>query len=448
MDPDQIRKKVRAMMPGVIADLKDLVRIPSVSLPGYEPEPVHQMAEKTRELLERYGFQHVRLIKIPDDEYPSVYGGIVAPPGAPTIMMYAHYDVQPAPPAQGWKTDPWIPVEKKGRVYGRGAADDKSGIMLNAASVKVFEGNPPVGVKVLVEGKEETAGHLRSFVGENPGLFRCDAFVIADSGNLEEGVPVLRTTLRGEAACDITVRTLRSPVHSGSFGGPAPDALVALIRMLSSLHDERGNTAVAGLQSDQWGGTEFPEPAFRCTSGVLDGVDLIGSGTISSRLWSAPSLTVIGIDAPTVAGSSNVLIPVARARISMRIAPGADAAKEAGLLVDHLRSVAPWHVLVEVTNVGAAAGFICPTGGPVYAAAKKVMKTAFGKPAGEAGSGGSIPLLHALKEAVPDAEYVIWGCEDLAFSHIHGPDESVDTGELERMIIAQSLLLQELGGKK
>ncbi len=447
MYPGQIRRIVKGMMPGVIDDLKDLVRIPSVSFTGYPPESVYRMAGRTKALLESYGFRNVQLIDIPDDEYPAVYGEIPPPQGAPTILMYAHYDVQPAPPAQGWKTDPWMPVEKAGRLFGRGTADDKSGILLNAASVKVFDGNPPVGVKVLVEGKEETAGHLRSYVKTHPGLFLCDAFVVADSGNLGAGEPVLCTTLRGEAACDVTVRTLELPVHSGSFGGPAPDAFVALTRMLATLHDEHGNPAVPGLQSGQWKGTEYPEPAFRRTSGMLDGVDLIGSGSISSRLWSKPSITVIGIDAPAIAGSSNVLIPVAWARISMRVSPGADASKEARLLVDHLHSVSPWHVQVEVENIGAADGFICPTGGLVYAAAKRAMKIAFGKPAGEAGAGGSIPLLHALKEAVPDAEFVIWGCADLASSRIHGPDESVDIGELERMIVAQALLLNELGAR-
>ncbi len=445
MDHEQIRKKVRAMMPGVISDLKDLVRIPSVSFPGYPPEPVQQAAEKTKALLGEYGFHGVRFVDIPEDEYPSVYGEIPAPPGAPTVMMYAHYDVQPAPQEQGWKTDPWTPVEKGSRLYGRGVADDKSGIMLNAASVRVFDSTPPVGVKMFIEGKEEAAGHLQSFVKTNPGLFRCDAFIIADTGNLVAGVPGLCTSLRGEVACDITVRTLESPVHSGSFGGPAPDALVALTRMLATLHDEHGNPAVPGLYSDQWGGAEFPESDFRHASGMKSGVDLIGSGSISSRLWSKPSITVIGIDAPSVAGSSNVLIPVAKARISMRIAPGAVGTTETGLLVAHLRSVTPWHARVEVTNIGAAGGFICPTGGPIYDAAKRAMGTAFGAPAGEAGAGGSIPLLHALREAVQEAEFVIWGCEDLTCSRIHGPDESVDIGELERMIVAQALLLNELG---
>lgn len=447
MRTDQIHRIVKGMMPGVIEDLKDLVRIPSVSFPGYPPEPVHRMAGRTKTLLESYGFPDVQLIDIPEDEYPAVYGEIPPPPGAPTILLYAHYDVTPALPGQGWKTDPWTPVEKSGRLYGRGTADNKSGILLNASCVKVFDGKPPVGVKVLVEGTEETAGHLRSFVRTHPGLFDCDAFIVADHGNLEAGRPQLCMTLRGETACDVTVRTLELPVHSGSFGGPAPDALVALMRMLATLHEEHGDPAVSGLQSGQWKGTEFPEQAFRRTSGMLAGVDLIGSGSIGSRLWSKPAINIIGIDAPTVAGSSNVLIPTARARISMRVSPGADASIEVGLLINHLHSVSPWHVQVEIENIGAANGFICPTGGPIYEAARKAMEMAFGIPAGEAGAGGSIPLLHALKETVPDAEFIIWGCADTASSRVHGPDESVAIDELERMIVAQALLLIELGAK-
>jgi cysteinylglycine-S-conjugate dipeptidase len=442
---EEIFRRARALMPGVLDDLKQLVRYPSVAFPGYPPEPVHAAAAATVEVLKRYGLPGARLMEIPGG-YPSVYGEIPAPPGAPTILLYAHYDVQPARQEDGWDRDPWTPVEKDGRLYGRGSADNKSGILIIAAALKIFDGRPPVGVKVIVEGEEETAGHLEAFVPAHPELFRCTLFAVADTGNISVGDPVLTTTLRGEVSCTIVVRTLERAVHSGSFGGPAPDALVALIRMLATLHDPEGNVAVQGLRSSPPGTAEYPEEAFRQNAGVVPGVDLIGTGPLGSRLWSKPSITVIGIDAPSVAGSANILIPRAAARVSMRIAPDADPRRELQVLMDHLRAAAPWNARVDVQEESSSPGFICPAGGPGLAAAEHALGAAFGKPAREKGTGGSIPLMRILHDAVPGAEFVLWGAEDDARSFIHGPNESVDIGELERFIVAQALMMQGMKG--
>jgi acetylornithine deacetylase/succinyl-diaminopimelate desuccinylase-like protein len=444
---DEIRRKARAMMPDVVDDLKGLIRHPSVAFPGHPPEPVQAMAEATVAVLKRHGLQDVRLLDIPGG-YPAVYGEIPAPSGAPTVLMYAHYDVQPAERGDGWETDPWTPLEKGGRLYGRGAADDKSGIMITAASLRVFDGKPPVGVKVIIEGEEETAGHLEEFVAAQPDVFRCDAFVVADNGNLSVGEPALTTTLRGEVSCTIEVRTLEHAVHSGSFGGAAPDALVSLIRILSTLHDARGAVAIQGLRAYPPEEGVYPEDLYRQNAGVLDGVDLIGTGPLGSRLWSNPSATVIGIDAPSISRSSNILIPRAAAKISMRIAPDADPEHELQLLMDHLRAVAPWHVRIDVRKVRASPGFVCPTGGPGFAAAGRALETAFGKPVREMGAGGSIPLMQALRKAAPRAEFILWGAQDAAASRIHGTNESVDLGELERFIIATAIFLQELGEER
>jgi acetylornithine deacetylase/succinyl-diaminopimelate desuccinylase-like protein len=437
----EILRKTRALMPGVLEDLKSLIRYPSVAFPGYPAEPVNAMAGATAAVLERYGLADVRLVDIPGG-YPAVFGEIPAPPGAPTVMMYAHYDVQPARKEDGWDDDPWTPVEKNGRLYGRGAADNKSGILIIAASLKVFDGKPPVGVKVLIEGEEETAGHLEEYVAEHPAFFRCNVFVVADNGNLSVGDPALTTTLRGEVSCTIDVRTLDHAVHSGTFGGAAPDALVSLIHILATLHDEQGTVAVQGLRSSASVNTDYPEETFREIAGVLAGVDLIGTGSIGSRLWSKPSVTVIGIDAPSIAASANILIPRASAKISMRIAPDADPRHELQLLMDHLRAVAPWNVRVAVRAVSEQPGFVCPTGGPGFAAARESLGAAFGKPATEKGAGGSIPLMRVLHDAVPAAEFILWGAADDAQSYIHGTNESVDIRELERFIVAQSLFLQ------
>jgi acetylornithine deacetylase/succinyl-diaminopimelate desuccinylase-like protein len=435
---------VRSFLPDVIADLKELIKIPSVAFPGYPPEPVHRMAKATADLLKRYGLSNARLMEIPGG-YPTVTGDIPAPAGAPTVIFYAHYDVQPARREDGWDTDPWVPYVKNGRLFGRGSADNKSGIATIAGAIRALSGRYPVGIKVMIEGEEETASHLHAFVQAHPDLFRCDLFIITDMGKMIPGEPVLSVTLRGEVSCVLTVKTLSHAVHSGVFGGPAPDALVALIRMLSTLHDEHGDTAIAGLTSYPWSGAEFAEPLYRRLSGLINGVDTIGTGSISSRIWSRPSVTVIGIDAPAVRNASNILIPEARARISLRIAPGADPRQEVGLLCSHLTSHAPWHVSVEISEVHGSSGFICPTGGRCSTLAKNVMESVYRRPVQEAGAGGSIPLLNVLKEAVPGAEFVLWGCEDHEQSRIHGTDESVALRDLERMIITQAVLLQEMG---
>jgi acetylornithine deacetylase/succinyl-diaminopimelate desuccinylase-like protein len=443
---NDIVAKTRVLIPGIITDLKKLIRYPSVAFPGYPEEPVRDMADATVALLREYGLDSARLIDVPGG-YPAVYGEIPAPPGMPTVLMYAHYDVQPAKKEDGWRTGPWDPHENRGRLFGRGSADDKSGIMLIAASLRVFNGKPPVGVKVLVEGEEETTSHIEALVATRPDLFACDAFIIADNGNLSAGEPALTTSLRGEVSCIIEVSTLDHPVHSGMFGGAAPDALVALIRILSTLHDARGDVAVPGLRSDPPGDSDYPVESYRESAGVLEGVGLIGTGPLGDRLWTRPSVTVIGIDAPSIQASANILIPRAAAKISMRIAPGADAGHELLALMEHLRAVAPWNARVAVMEVSRSPGFACPTGGPGYAAARTALATAFGRPALEKGTGGSIPLLRTLQEAVPHAEFVLWGPEDAAGSRIHGTNESVDIGDLERTIVAQALFFGLLAGK-
>ncbi|MFA6363990.1 M20/M25/M40 family metallo-hydrolase [Methanoregula sp.] len=440
---DEIQSKTRALMPDVVEKLKSLIRYPSVAFPGYPSEPVNAMADATAALLKEYGLQDICLIDIPGG-YPAVYGEIPAPPGMPTVMMYAHYDVQPARREDGWETDPWTPVEKDGRIYGRGAADDKSGIVITAASLAIFEGKPPVGVKVLIEGEEETNSHLDAFVTAHPDLFKCDLFIIADMGNISVGIPALTTSLRGEVSCILEVQTLDHTVHSGTFGGAAPDALVSLIRMLATLHDANGNVAVQGLLSYSHKTMEYPEELYRESAGLLEGVDLIGTGPLSSRLWSKPSVTVIGIDAPSISASANILIPRASAKISMRISPDADPHRELQILMDHLRAVAPWNVHVEVREVSISSGFICLTDGSGFMAASQALETAFKKPVMEKGTGGSIPLLRVLHNAVPDAEFILWGAEDASSSRIHGTNENVDISEVERCIVAQSLFLHLL----
>ena len=444
MDLNQSRAAVSAVMSDVVADLSALSAIPSVAFPGFPSEPVMQAANATLDILRRYGVENARLLDIPNG-YPSVYGEIVGPEGAPTVLLYGHYDVQPAPVDQGWTTDPFEPVQKDGRLYARGAADDKSGILQHAAAIRAMGGNLPVNVKILIEGEEETTSHLEAYVESNPEMFQCDVFLINDLGNTSVGEPVLSISERGDVTCTIEVRTLDHPVHSGKFGGAAPDALMTLIKTLAALTDDDGSAAIPGVAQFDWEGADFPDTLYRDSSGLLDGVNYVGRGTLATRLWSSPSVTVLGIDAPSVEEASNILHASARARISMRIASGMDGEEQLARLIQHLEDSVPYGAQVTVERVRVGQPFRARTDGPALKAAEAAMTEAFGREAHLIGSGASIPLLNTLESAVPGAEFILWGAQDVEHARIHGADESVDLAELERCILAQVLFFQSLG---
>ena len=444
MDVDEIARKASDAMPELVRDLEHLVAIPSIAFPGYPAEPVERMGQVTLDLFQKAGFRDARLMDVPSG-YPPIYAELPGPEGSPVVVLYAHYDVQPAPPEQGWTSEPWTPTTKAdGRIYGRGAADDISGLIAHLGTMRVFDGKPPCTVKLILEGMEETESNLEAFVEAHPELFACDLFIVCDMGNLRVGDPVFTTALRGDVACIVKVSTLEHPLHSGIFGGPTPDAMMALARLLATLHDETGDVAVEGVTTGSWPGEQFSEADLRASADILDGVTLTGSGEMGDRLWAHPSINAIGVDMMNIAGSSNVLIPEASAKISMRIVPGADPVKELDALVAHLETHAPWGAKVEVTRTKEAPPFRCETDGPGYAAARWALEQAFGKPVGEAGSGGSIPLLRTLQQAAPHAEFILWGAEDTALSRIHASDESVDPTEIERLVVAQALLLERL----
>lgn len=444
MEPHEIASKVSSLMPGVLDDLETLVAIPSIAFPGYPAEPVVRMGGETLRLFQEAGFTDARLMEVPSG-FPPIYGEIPGPEGSPVVVLYAHYDVQPAPPEQGWTSDPWTATRKAdGRIHGRGAADDKGGLVAHLGTLRAFGGRPPCTVKLVLEGMEETESNLEEFVLAHPDLFDCDVFVICDMGNLRVGEPALTTALRGDVACIVTVSTLEHPLHSGVFGGAAPDAMMALARLLATLHDDAGDVAVAGVSSTAWDGEDLSEEDYRSGADLLDGVELTGTGPVSARLWSHPSINAIGLDMTTIAGSSNVLIPQASAKVSMRIVPGSEPEAELDALVAHLETHAPWGAKVEVRRTKTAPPFRCATDGPAYAAARDALSEAFGRPVGDAGSGGSIPLLRTLESVAPHAEFILWGPEDVALSRIHASDESVDPDEIERLVVAQALLLQKL----
>jgi acetylornithine deacetylase/succinyl-diaminopimelate desuccinylase-like protein len=441
---DDLRGTVAGLMPAVLADLERLVRIPSIAFPGYDPKPVRDSAKATAEILGAAGFSGVRLIELPTGDHPAVYGETPEVPGAPTVLLYAHHDVQPEGPVDEWETAPFEPAVRDGRMYGRGTSDDKCGIVLHAAAVKAFDGRPPVTVKALVEGEEEAGTDNLPFLIEgHRDLIAADVAVVADSGNWRRGVPTLTTTLRGVVDCRVEVRVLRKAVHSGAYGGPIPDALTALCRLLATLHDERGNVAIPGLASGQWDGVEYPEDEFREEAGVLPSVASIGEGSVAERLWTRPAVSVLGIDAPRVREASNQLVPVARAKVSLRIPPGQDAQKALDALTSHLEANAPWGVRLQIEPGGEGEPFAVQAEGDVFRAAREAMAEAWERDTVDMGSGGSIPLVPLLSRTFPGIAVLLFGASD-ELSSLHSVNESVDLGEVERAALAETLMFQKL----
>lgn len=440
-DPEEA---VRIQTDAMRTDLATLVRIPSVSALGFPNQSIERCAEVVAELFREAGCEQVRLEPI-EGGAPAVMVDIPGPDGAPTVLLYAHYDVQPAGKGEHWTTPPFEPRERNGRVFGRGAADDKSGIVMHVATVRAFGGKPPVGVKVLIEGEEEVDSHLEAWVEQHRERVSADVYVIADVGNFRIGVPTITTSLRGLAVCRVTVRTLDQPVHSGMFGGPAPDALMVLIRLLATLHDDEGDVAVEGLRRNEWNGVEYPELDYREVVGLAPQAPLIGTGSIAEMLWARPSINVIGLDAPPVAGAANALVPTAAATVSARIVPGEAPEVARAMLARHLHDHVPWGVQVEVEELQAGEGFAAREDGPGFIAAARALQKVYGRPASLVGQGGSIPLANVLAKAAPGGvgEVILWGAQDEA-AHIHGIDESVDIAELHRCVEQQIRFLQLL----
>ncbi|MDQ3273946.1 MAG: dipeptidase, partial [Actinomycetota bacterium] len=359
--------------------------------------------------------------------------------------LYAHHDVQPEGAHETWDSPPFEPTERDGRLFARGAADDKAGIAAHLAAVRAHAGEPPVGVTVFVEGEEEIGSPtLGQFLSEHHELLAADVIVIADSANWDIGSPALTTSLRGLADCEVEVRTLRHAVHSGMYGGPAPDALTVLCRLLATLHDDHGDVAVPGLQSGRAGDLDYPVDRFRAESGLVDGVELIGSGSLVDRLWTRPAVSVLAIDAPRVAEASNTLVPVARAKVSLRVAPGGDAEAALDALTGHLERQVCWGAQVRVLPGETGQPYVVQAQGPAYDAARAAFAEAWdGTAPVDVGVGGSIPFIAAFAETFPNAAILVTGVED-PDTRAHGANESLHLAEFHRVCLAEALLLQRL----
>ncbi|MEU6139427.1 dipeptidase [Streptomyces sp. NPDC047081] len=446
MSSNPVAETVASLMPRARDELAELVAFKSVAdfdqFPRSESEGA---ANWVADALTAEGFQDVALLDTPDGTQ-SVYGCLPGPEGAKTVLLYAHYDVQPPLDEAAWTTPPFELTERDGRWYARGAADCKGGVIMHLLALRALKANGgvPVHVKFIAEGSEEMGtGGLERYAEEHPDLLTADTIVIGDAGNFRVGLPTVTTTLRGMTMLRIRIDTLEGNLHSGQFGGAAPDALAALIRVLDSLRAEDGSTTVDGLTSgSRWEGLQYDEQQFRRDAKVLDGVELIGSGTVADRIWARPAVTVLGIDCPPVVGATPSVQAGARATVSLRVPPGVDATEATKLLQAHLEAHTPWGARVSIEQVGQGQAFSADTTSPAYAAMAEAMSVAYpGQEMQYAGQGGSIPLCNTLASLYPQAEILLIGLSEPE-AQIHAIDESVSPEELERLSVTEALFLR------
>ncbi|MDV3127758.1 dipeptidase [Mycobacterium sp. 21AC1] len=436
--------RVQQVLPSVRSDLEDLVRIESVWADPARRDQVQRSAEAVAKLLSETGFPEVKIVS--EGGAPAVIAHYPAPPGAPTVLLYAHHDVQPEGDRSQWLSDPFEPTERDGRLYGRGTADDKAGIATHLAAIRAFDGKPPVGVTVFVEGEEESGSpSLGALLAAHRDALAADVIVIADSDNWSTEQPALTISLRGLADCVVEVATLDHGLHSGLWGGVVPDALSVLVRLLASLHDDDGNVAVAGLHEGSAADVDRGPDWVRREAGLLEGVAEIGSGSVVERMWAKPAVTVIGIDTTPIDRSSNTLIPRARAKVSMRVAPGGDARVHLDALTRHLEQHVPWGAQLTVTPGDVGQPYAIDSTGPVYDAARAAFAKAWGTDPVDMGMGGSIPFIAEFAAAFPAATILVTGVEDPG-TQAHSINESLHLGVFEKAATSEALLLEALAG--
>lgn len=435
----ELRAAITRELPGVRADLERLVRIPGIAFDGFDHAYVERSAAAVAELLGGCGLD-TRIVR--SDGLPAVIGSRPAPPGAPTVLLYAHHDVQPVGDLALWESDPFEAVERDGRLYGRGAADDKAGVMAHVAALRAYGDELPVGVVIFVEGEEEFgSASLERLLAEHRDALAADVIVIADSGNWDIGVPALTTSLRGIVNMFVEVRTADHAVHSGMFGGAVPDSLTVLAKLLATLHDDAGDVAVDGLVSAGPTPVDYPEERLRAEAGLLDGVSFVGSGQLTERIWHKPAVSVLGIDAPATAEAPNAIVPAAKAKISVRLAPGDDPKSAYTAMKAHLEKHVLWGAQVEVTFEHDGWPCVIDATGPMFDAARAAFRTAWdGVDPVDIGVGGSIPFIATFQEMFPGAAILVTGVED-PHAQAHGPNESLHLGEFARVCLAEALLL-------
>ena len=452
VDIDALRSAVAADFPRTVEQLKSLVSIPGIAWDSFDPERLNESAEAVASLIRDAGLSDVQILRVDNNGKPggpAVVARRPAQAGKPTVLLYAHHDVQPPGDLSLWETEPFTATERNGRLFGRGAADDKAGIMAHVGALRALDEvlgeDSGVGITLFIEGEEEAGSPtFRTFLETYRDLLEADVIVVADSGNWKVGVPALTTSLRGLVDGTVEVQVLDHAVHSGMFGGPVLDAPTLLARLIATFHDERGNLAIEGLEGFDDAAVDYPEEDFRQDSSVLDSVQLAGEGSIASRLWTKPALSIIGIDVPSVAMSSNTIQPSARAKFSMRLAPGQDPEAAMDAMARHLAANAPFGAEVTFPPGERGNAFATDTSAPAAQTALWALQTAWGTTPVEMGVGGSIPFIADLVEVFPQASILITGVED-PDSRAHSANESLHLGDFEKAILAEALLLARLG---
>lgn len=444
-------------IPSALSDLGDLVRIPGIAWPAFDQTQLERSAEAVAELARGTGvFDEVRVLRahIDDTEelgQPAVLATRAARGGKPTVLLYAHHDVQPPGSDELWDTPPFEPTVRDGRLYGRGAADDKAGIMAHIAALRavaeVVGDDLELGVALFIEGEEEYGSRsFARFLRDNAEALRADAIVVADSGNLDSHTPGLTVSLRGNARFTLRIRTLEHASHSGMFGGAVPDAMMAAVTLLATLWDADGAVAVEGMTSRTGETPAYPEDTLRDEAGLLPGASPIGRDDILGRIWNKPSITITGIDATSVAQASNTLLPEVSVVVSARVAPGQDAKDAYAAIEAHLRAHAPYGAELTFSDVDLGDGFLVDTDGWAVGLTRGAMADGYGIAPADLGVGGSIPFIADLVREFPGAQILVTGVED-PHSRAHSPNESLHLETFRNAVRTEALLLSRMNAR-
>jgi acetylornithine deacetylase/succinyl-diaminopimelate desuccinylase-like protein len=454
---DAVRDAAASGIPAALADLGALVRIPSIAFPGFDAGEVQRSAEAVAALVVDLGLfesVEIRRAAVPGSDeigQPAVLATRAARNGRPTILLYAHHDVQPVGDESLWESGPFEPTVRGGRLYGRGAADDKAGVMAHIAALRALKeaigDDFDLGVALFIEGEEEAGSRsFAQFLSDNAGALRADVIVVADSGNWDARTPALTVSLRGNTRFTLRIRTLDHASHSGMFGGAVPDAMMATIALLATLWDEDGAVAVDGLAERDADTPAYTEETLRDEAGLPEGVSPIGRGTILGRIWNKPSITVTGIDAPTVANASNTLSPEITVVISARVAPGQPARAAYAAIEAHLRAHAPFGAQLAFSDQDYGDAFLVDTSGWAVETALEAMHEGYGVEPVEIGVGGSIPFIADLVREFPGAQILVTGVED-PHARAHSPNESLHLETFRNAVVTEALLLEKLDAR-